>query len=72
MESIRIECYAGSRAEEQPLRFYIGERKIEVISIEKRWLTPEQRYFAVTGDDGYCYELQYDLAQDTWKILKVK
>ena len=40
MESVTVESYSGSQAEEHPLRFYIDKRKIEIISIEKRWLTP--------------------------------
>lgn len=71
MESVRVESYAGSRAEEYPLRFYMDDRKIEIISIEKRWFTPECNHFQVKGDDGYRYELQYNTALDIWNLLKV-
>jgi len=52
MELLTVESYAGSKAEEHPLRFFINKRKIEILSIENRWLTPEGRYFKVIGDDG--------------------
>lgn len=71
MEAVTVESYAGSQAEEHPLRFYRNMRKIEIISIEKRWLTPEGRHFKVTGDDGYSYVLHYNNAGDTWSLLTI-
>jgi hypothetical protein len=32
-EFIKVVCYSGYRAEESPVRFYLGERKIEVEAI---------------------------------------
>jgi hypothetical protein len=71
MESIIVASYAGSQADEHPLRFYIGKRKIEIISIEKRWLTPECRYFKVLGDDNCLYVLEYNCGIDTWNLLTI-
>jgi len=34
--AIRVECYAGYRGEETPVRFYLGERKIEVVEVIDR------------------------------------
>jgi hypothetical protein len=71
MESVTVESYAGARAEEYPLRFYIGKRKIEIISIEKRWLTPGCRCFKVLGGDGVLYGLEYNRKSDTWSLLTI-
>jgi len=71
MEPVRVESYAGSQAEEYPLRFYIDGRKIEIITIEKRWLTPEGRGFKLSGDDGCSYVLQYRSANDIWNLLTI-
>jgi hypothetical protein len=71
MEAVAVESYAGSGAEEYPLRFYLNGRKIEIISIEKRWLTPGCRCFKVLGDDGRLYVLQYNSASDTWNLLTI-
>jgi len=30
--AVNVVCYAGHRAEETPLRFYLGERCIEVLA----------------------------------------
>lgn len=66
--SIRVECYAGYRGEETPRRFFLGERKIEVVEILDRWLAPGHRYFKVRGDDGDRYILRYDTAADAWEL----
>jgi hypothetical protein len=69
MEQVTVESYAGSEAEEYPLRFYAGGRKIEIMNIARRWLTPGSRCFKVAGDDGWTYVLQYNIAGDTWSLL---
>ena len=71
MESIIVECYAGSKADEYPLRFYIGRRKVEIITIEKRWLTPENRCFKILGADDCNYVLEYNFNFDTWSLLTI-
>ena len=71
MKVLTVESYSGTKAEEFPLRFYIDKKKINIISIEKRWLTPEARCFKVIGDDGYSYVLEYYEADDTWRLLTV-
>lgn len=71
MKDIAVECHAGSRPEEYPVRFYLGRRKIEIAAIYKRWLTPESRNFRVLGDDGCLYDLEYENSTGTWKLLTV-
>ena len=65
---VRVECYAGYREEETPRRFFLGQRKIEVVEILDRWLAPGHRYFKVRGDDGNRYILRYDAAADAWDL----
>ena len=55
---INVECYAGYRAEETPVRFYLGERCIEVTEVIDRWLDPAHRYFKLRGDDHGIYILR--------------
>ena len=68
-KSIRVECYAGSRAEEYPWRFYHEERLVEVNRIVKRWQTPDCRYFKILADDGFYYTLEYEQLAEQWKIM---
>ena len=66
--AIRVECYAGHRAEESPRRFFIGQREICVDEIIDRWLDPTCSYFKLRGDDGGIYILRYDRAADAWEM----
>ena len=66
--AIRVECYAGHRAEESPRRFFLGNREIGVCEIIDRWLEQDHSYFKVRGDDGDIYILRYDRSADSWEM----
>ena len=63
-----MECYAGHRADEEPRRFFIGEREIKVNAIIDRWLDPAHRYFKIHGDDNGIYILRHDTGNDSWQM----
>ena len=65
---LRVECYAGHRADEEPRRFFIGERQIDVEAVLDRWLDPAYRYFKLRGDDGGIYILRHDVGEDRWEL----
>ena len=65
---IRVECYAGFRAEQEPIAFWSGERRFEVKEIVDRWYSPTQRWFRVDADDGNLYVLRHDEQYDDWEI----
>jgi len=65
---MRVECYAGYRAEQEPRAFWCGERRFEVRAIVDRWYAPEQRWFKVVVDDGDAYVLRHDEKSDEWEI----
>ena len=65
---IKVECYAGYRGEETPVRFYLGERCIEVKEVLDRWIDPAHRYFKLRGDDDGIYILRYTSSDDLWEM----
>jgi len=65
---IRVECYAGYRAEERPLRFFIRNRCVTVSETLDQWQGPDYRYFKVRGDDKGIYILRHSSAEDTWEL----
>jgi hypothetical protein len=69
MVKVRVSCYAGYRGEETPSRFWLGERTVEVLAVEDRWLAPEHRYFKVRGDDGGRYILRHDPRAWHWELV---
>ena len=68
-DAVRVECYAGHRAEESPRCFSIGKREITVTEIIDRWLDPDHSHFKVRGDDGGIYILRYGRDTDTWDMI---
>lgn len=65
---VRVECRAGYRGDETPVRFYLGTRRVEVAEALDRWLAPGHRYFKVLGDDGDTYILRHDTGADRWEL----
>ncbi|MBI1750410.1 MAG: hypothetical protein HY234_15995 [Acidobacteria bacterium] len=68
MGEICVECYAGYRANERPLRFSLRGRLFEVEQVEDRWYSPAAIYFRVRADDGNYYVLRHDESLDAWTL----
>ena len=67
--AVRVDCYAGHRAEESPRRFFLGKREITVTEIIDRWLDPAHSYFKVRGDDHGIYILRYTQHSGSWEMV---
>jgi hypothetical protein len=68
MSEISVECYAGYRADELPLRFILRGRLFQVTDVEDRWYSPDAIYFRVLADDGNFYVLRHDEGRDVWTL----
>ena len=68
MREIRVECYAGHRADERPLRFVLRGREFQVQELDGQWYSPENTYFRVRADDGNFYVLRHHEIQDIWTL----
>ena len=68
MNEIHVECYAGYRADQRPLRFTLRGRVFEVEAVEDQWYAPSAIYFRVRANDGNFYVLRHDEAQDFWTL----
>lgn len=67
-KSIRVETYSGYKADEYPVRFWIGEDCLEVLEIEDRWYNPGSTYFKVFADDAKHYILKWSLQENNWEV----
>jgi hypothetical protein len=65
---VRVECYSGHKADERPVRFCLGERRIQVEAVADRWYGEDWDYFKVRGDDGNEYILKHLRSEDEWEI----
>ncbi len=68
MNSIRVECYAGYRGDQRPVKFTLGDRTYLVHEIDDQWYSPEAIYFRVRADDGHVYVLRHDETHDQWSL----
>jgi len=68
MSEIRVECYAGFRADQRPQRFVLRGRIFEVAEVQDKWYAPGASYFRVRADDGNFYILRHDEVQDSWTL----
>jgi hypothetical protein len=59
---LRVECYAGGRADERPVRFWLNERGYMVEEVVDQWYGPSDAFFKVRADDGNLYILRQDRA----------
>ena len=68
MSEMRVECYAGYRADQRPTRFILRGRTFEITEVEDQWYSPEAIYFRVRTQDGDFFVLRHDEPQDVWSV----
>ena len=68
---IIVECYSGYRADERPVSFIFGDRKLMVEKIIDQWRSPDADYFKVLAHDGKRYLLVHDNKKEAWVLEKV-
>ena len=67
--ALRVECYSGYKLNERPVRFYLGERKIEVKELLDRWYGEDHDYYKLLADDLSTYVLKYNRYDDRWELI---
>jgi hypothetical protein len=68
---IKVECYAGYKADERPLRFKMGvasTRTYEVKEIVDQWYGVGYHCFRVRADDDNFYILRHNEPDDIWTL----
>lgn len=68
---VRVECYAGRKAYERPLRFWVDDRVRVVEEVLESWYGPTDAFFKVRADDGIVYVLRHDtsVADGGWSLV---
>jgi len=65
---LRVECYAGRKADERPVRFHLDERDYLVEEVLDQWYGPDDTFFKVRADDGNLYILRRNTSADEWTL----
>ncbi len=68
MGNIKVECYAGYKADQHPVRFTLGDQVLQVKEVEDQWYSPNAIYFRVRASDGNTYVLRHDEQNDSWSL----
>ena len=64
MQRVQVECYSGYKADERPLRFFLGDIGYSVEEVLDQWYDPGSTYFRVKADDGNLYVLRHAWGED--------
>ena len=65
---VHVECYAGYKGDERPIKLQIGNEMVEVADVEDRWYSPGATYFRVRLPNGDRYVVRREDAQDVWTL----
>lgn len=65
---VRVQCYAGAKADERPIRFELDGREYLVEEILDRWYGPEDTFFKLRADDNNVYILRHSPGADMWSL----
>lgn len=61
-----VECYAGHKADERPMRFRLDNREYRVAEVLERWRSPEEEGFRVREEGGRVFVLRRGRRGDAW------
>ena len=56
---VSVECYAGRKADERPVRFRLEGRDFVVEEVLDQWYGPEDAFFKIRGNDRNLYILRH-------------
>ncbi|MBZ5601678.1 MAG: hypothetical protein LAO79_05165 [Acidobacteriia bacterium] len=69
---VNVQCYAGAKADQRPVRFQLAGRDYLVEEIIDQWYGPEDVFFKLRADDGNLYILRHTLRNnagaDDWTL----
>ncbi len=71
---MQVECYAGRKAEERPVRFRLDEHEYMVEDVIDSWYGPEHVFFKVRAGDGNVYILRHQTSapDGEWQLVSFR
>ena len=66
--TVRVVCYAGRKADERPIRFYLDDHEYVVEEVVDQWYGPDDTFFKVRATDGNLYILRHVGGEDEWRL----
>jgi hypothetical protein len=71
---VEVECYAGRKADERPVRFRLDGHEYRVEEMVDQWYDPEMEFFKVRADDGNLYILSREssVPDGLWDLVSFR
>lgn len=68
--TVRVQCYAGWKADQRPVRFQLDTRDYHVEEVLDQWYGPDSTFFKIRADDGNLYVLRHleSPQSDSWTL----
>ncbi len=70
MDSSRVICFSGYKANERPISFEFEDKDKLVRRVLASWYEPGYLNFRVMADDGFVYILEHNEIDDTWTVRR--
>jgi len=69
-----VQCYAGRKADERPLRFQLSDHEYFVEELLDQWYGPEHSFFKLRADDGNLYILRHQtcVPDGEWELVSFR
>ena len=71
---LEVDCYAGRKADERPVRFRLDGHEYMVEEVLDQWYGPEDVFYKVRADDGNLYILrqQTSVPGKPWDLVSFR
>jgi len=71
---VQVQCYAGRKGGERPLRFRLEEHEYLVEEVLDQWYGPDHVFFKVRADDSNLYILRHETAapDGEWELVSFR
>jgi hypothetical protein len=71
---LNVECYAGRKADERPVRFWLEGTQYFIKAVLDQWYDPEGIFYKVRADDGNLYILrqQTSTPDGAWDLVSFR
>jgi uncharacterized protein (UPF0128 family) len=71
---VDVECYAGRKAEERPVRFKLEGKQYGVEEVLDQWYEPDSIFYKLRANDGNLYILrqQTSVPDGAWDLVSFR
>jgi hypothetical protein len=71
---LQVQCYAGHKSDERPLRFQLNDHEYSVEEVLDQWYGPDHAFFKLRANDGNIYILrrQTSVPAGDWELVSFR